>query len=336
MYNPDYFTIVHQVEKRVAGRNGVFGTTGPRFRPKVGEMNQNQNQNQDGGRGDRGRGGKLNGNGGDFVGGSGYGSGFGYSNSLEGGTTGCEEAEAEAEAEADAEADAEAEACVREWDGGEGEEEPALSRSRPRVKKMVYKSPFVKNRPIVHQSGFVVFGNGEVANTAKGRIRGVDDQIRGEQVEGGGSDEENCNKNNPEVAEHNKTNAGRPQGFNVSAPRGGKGYSIDGSKFKDTPGPQYHSKNNNIYTAPKVAVGGGTRRRTDGTFGKDARKFVDTGGGNGGGPGSYDLPGSFERKSFNITFKSKTNVYKRSRGGGDDDSAMSMGTSQMSEGSMGS
>ena len=110
-------------------------------------------------------------------------------------------------------------------------------------------------------------------------------------------------KDDDTVERHKK--AVRPS-FGSSAKRGAPGVNIDGSKFKDTPGPQYHSKINNISRK--------SRYRQPSTFQKDGRKFET---GNNGpaslGPGSYNIPSSINSHSFNITLKAKNKQYiKRS------------------------
>ena len=120
------------------------------------------------------------------------------------------------------------------------------------------------------------------------------------------------------IAAHKKT--ARP-GFGASAKRGGEGVNIDGRKISENPGPEYKIDMFNIKRPDRILVhGGGERKEILGgrsTFGKDGRKF-DTGnfGPEALGPGSYELPGSINSHSFNITMKAKKTAYRKSRSGG--------------------
>ncbi|GMH74160.1 hypothetical protein TL16_g06387 [Triparma laevis f. inornata] len=134
------------------------------------------------------------------------------------------------------------------------------------------------------------------------------------------------------VVQHHKqfkSNFKPQESFGSSAKRCGvDGVNIDGSKFKDTPGPQYDSKINNISRK--------SRYRQPNTFQKAGRKFET---GNSGpaalGPGSYNMPSSINSHSFNITLKAKNKQYvkrsslaqierehKRASGGLPDDASM--------------
>ena len=269
-YNPDYFTIVKQVEKRVVGRNGVFGTTGPRFRQRIDEdlIPRPEGEQFQAGSGSSDDG-KLSGSG--------------------------------------------SVSYLYDEDGNVVEV-PSNGGYYPRVKQMIYQSPFEKKKksPKKQKDGFVVFGNGEVASISKRRIQGVDEAIRGNH----GSQAAECEPLWKIHQHHQNKQLNRPNGFNVSAPRGGQAYNIDGSRYNENPGPQYSSKQGFIYKPEKVFVEG-SRKGFNSTFSKDRRKFVESSGLTLG-PGSYTLPGSFNSKSFNITFKSKKMVYKRKSEDDDD------------------
>ena len=292
-YNPDYYTIVKQVEKRVVGRNGVFGTTGPRFRQKIDEdMIPKPEVEQ-------------------FF--AGNGEQVAKESYFDGGNDYSSYSESNTEVEYDSSGFVQ---------GGQYQNSNTSNnnRSGPRVKQMIYQSPFQKNIPVKHTSGFVVFGNGEVGNISKQRIQGVDDAIKGGSSMDGSLSEEQLWKLHQQ--NQNRLISGRPNGFNVSAPRGGEDYNIDGSKYQETPGPQYVSYQGNIYKPEKVVIEG-SRKGQSCTFSKDRRKFAGEGGNLSLGPGSYNLPGSFSSKSFNITFKSEKKTFKRAsgkaaKGGGED------------------
>ena len=105
--------------------------------------------------------------------------------------------------------------------------------------------------------------------------------------------------------------------FGRSEKRGGDDKNIDGSKFSENPGPQYLSKVNNLYAPPKMRVVGRERNPEPQTFGRDARLLHARGNMSESlGPGAYTLPSSINTKSFNVTFKAKNTQYLRQRRAG--------------------
>ena len=100
--------------------------------------------------------------------------------------------------------------------------------------------------------------------------------------------------------------------FGHSAPRTSTDRNIDGSKFKDTPGPQYASKVHNMSVPQKRLVHGGRpRNREPSTFTKAGRPFAAASSTMPAslGPGSYNVPSSINSHSFNITMKASKRRY---------------------------
>ncbi|GMI03164.1 hypothetical protein TrVE_jg3686 [Triparma verrucosa] len=239
-YNPDYFTLAHSAEKAAMSSRkiGVFGTTGPRFRPKN---------------------------------------------------------------------DIEAEAERTELNVGPGsyEHEPVVERVIVQHHKQFVSNFKPQHRYVEGEEinkggkGFVLLGS---QAAKKGSVMSYRDMPH--ESSSGINKYSDFNMKDDDTVERHKK-AVRPS-FGSSAKRGAPGVNIDGSKFKDTPGPQYHSKINNISRK--------SRYRQPSTFQKDGRKFET---GNKGpaslGPGSYNIPSSINSHSFNITLKAKNKQYiKRS------------------------
>ena len=194
----------------------------------------------------------------------------------------------------------EEEAERTEFNVGPGSYEHEAADYRPRPQKVPFVSAFRQQDRYAEGGagggggGFVVTGNAGAAPPQA--ILPSDFDLRDD-----------------DTVENHKRSV-RPA-FGHSAARTSSDRNIDGSKFKDTPGPQYASRVNDMSGLRKKLVHGGRpRNREPSTFTKAVRSApgVATGMPAGLGPGSYNLPGSISSHSFNITMKAKKQMVKRS------------------------